>query len=549
MNTYQEKLFLTVNETLVGLRAQRAIRISQENCDEFSVYYAQGARYTSQNKLDKTSSEYDAVHAMNEQTVTCNSQSDSLIVSTNLTDKSIKKSAALAQKSAEDIQLASNTVAHLAADIGSALNIVFAADYGSDIAEMTKNVNHYIREAAYSAENTAQKALEAATAAAEITPGQIKDSTNQTSKSIKALLKETTAQTVLLSTQKEAELIKYSDSINHEKSALGALQNAKSLTSATNLSFALSNREMNLGLDVVPISESAISVNFHKEHAGFSGGDIPKRVAGHYIVLVKAEKRQTFNPDAARTLYESSSDRFTALTSHKTEQVDVNQDADGHHIKPAYRYVAFLFTELTPDYKKYIGDQDDFLSAATDSFVFKNELASPVGNLMVRKADGRAISATLVLDNTLDHDIEARLLCVRTMASDNNKGEGIVLLDAEVHTENNSLTAGRANNDILMTSAIAETVAMSGYQTATKTADKEYQFLLPSDLTDNFSFPIIQGASYRLAIFLTASAGNSPALTGSALYFPDIEVPSEVSTTASQTDAASKSGRSSKNKK
>jgi hypothetical protein len=541
MNTYQEKLFSTVNETLAGLRAQRAIRMSQENCDEFSLYYAQGASCSSQNKLDKTSSEYDAVHAMNEQAVTCNSQSDSLIVSTSLTDKSTKKSALLAQKSAESIQLASNAIAHLAADIGSALNIVFAADYGSDIAEMTKNVNHYIREAAYSAENTAQKALEAATAAAEITPGQIKESTGQTSKSIKALLKETTAQTVLLNAQKEAELLKYSDKINNEKTASGALLNAKSLTSAANLSFGLSNREMNLGLDVTPTSANEISVSFHKEHAGFTGADIPERVAGHYIVLVKSERRQAFNPDAARTLYESSPDRFTTLTSHKKVCVEVSKDADGHHIKPASRYVAFLFTELTSSYKKYLDDQDDLLSAATDSFVFKNELPTPVGNLVVSQSAGRVNSASLTLDHSLARDIEARLLCVRT----NKEGEGIVLLDAE----NSSLAYNKTKIDILMTTAIAETVAMSGYQAATNTSANEYQFLLPSDLTDNFSFPIVQGARYRLAVFLTASAGNSAALTGSALYFPDIEILSEKKPAASQSNTASKSSRSSKNKK
>lgn len=541
MNTYQEKLFTSVNQTLASLRTEQAQRISQQECDQFNLYFAQGASQALQTKLNHTDAEYNTVHAMHEQAVTCNSQSDSLINAANLTDKNTKAAASLAQKSAQDIQLASNSVAHLAADIGSALNIVFASDYGSDIAAMSKEVNHYIREAAYNAENTAQKASEAATAAAEITPGQIKAGTSQTSKAIKTLLKETQSQTVKLNAQKEAELVKFSEKLSHEKLAFGALQNAESLSNAARASFLLNNSEMNQNFQVQVIAQNTLSVVFEQSQAGFSGDDIPIRIEGYYIVLVKAEKRHTFNPNTARALYQASADRFYQVTAGQEQQVELLKDADGDNTKMGIRYVAFLFSELTAAYKQFTDDQNDLLAAPSNSFVLQQSLPSLDGevqaNQLVSDSGIKRINQlTMSLDASLPSDAEVRLLLIRA----GKEEQGTVLIDDQLADRE------QTQRSILMTTAIAESVAMSGYLTASKLADNQYQFSLSQDLTDNFSAPVLAGVSYRLAILVTANAGTASSTVASTLSFADVKLAKASS--ADQSSGASKSSKA-KNKK
>ncbi len=518
MNTYQEKLFETTNSLLKGLKAEQAKRISQENCDSLSLYFAQGALRSAADKLDETVSEFQAVQIMNDQVVACNSQSDCLINTAALTDKSTKKSAVLTQKSAEDIQLASNAISHLSADIGSALNIVFAADYGTDIAEMTKDVNKYVRETAYSAEQTAQLALEAATAVAEVTPGQIKSSTSQTSKVIKSFAKDTLNNIQLLNSQKESETATLAVRLKSEKLAGGTLKSAESFTESAQTSFRACNTEMNQGFTVEPVGSDRISVSFENKDTGFSGGEIPEKVEGHFVVLVKANKRDTFNPVTARVLFESFKERFYPLTTHKGETVTVEVDADGETVKTGARYVAYLYTEYSNGYKKFVDDQNDQLSSSSVSFVLQQPLPDVTNPVIVEKANGRASKVTVDLNNRLPDDAELRLIFVRSNADES----GAVLIDGDQQYANGA--QHQVYDPTVITAAIAETIAMSGYLTADNISGNQFEFLLPEDLTDNFSKPVIAGVEYRLAILLTSSSAENMAEFASAVDFPAVDV-------------------------
>ncbi len=530
MNTYQEKLLSATEITLGTLISEKASRHSEENCAEFNYYFSQGVKLASQAQLEQITDECAIVQAMNEQVVASDSLAKNLLKTVKESEKSTLATVKNTQTAAKNVQVAANAVAKLASDIGSALNIVFAADYGTDIAKMTQSANDLIREAAYKAESASQTAMEASTMTAEITAKQVTDGTILVNKSVQTLLKATQKQLAQLETQKATDSVKYAETLIADKSAKGVLLDCQSQLQAINNSYARSNRELNYNVIVTPRSLNTIALKYTPFSHPFSSNHehentlaVPKADAQHFICLVKASKRGLFNMDAANLNFSQYQDqRFISVKVDEAPLDLANKlDSDGDLIAPGVNYVVFLYVELSLNYKKFTHDYSDLLSAPSELFSLDSALPG-VNQAIQYTTDKGGVSE---IQFTVEGDIPkcAEFRCMFVM--ENNPDKGVILIIDEDDTPSgaNAHSSTNKHSSIHLTTAIAEHVSVANYVVAKSMSANSFKAKVSSDVTDNFGYKIIPGKSYAAAILTTQAAEASPQPYTSTLSKPAME--------------------------
>ncbi len=558
MNTYQESLLSVTEETLADLAAEQAKRNSDENCAEFNFYFSQGVKLAAQSQLDQVTSECLLVQDMNEQGVACESLTINLKNTVKRSEKITLATIKNTQTVAKNVQVAANSVARLAADIGSALNIVFAADYGTDIAKMTQSANLLIREAAYKAELASQTAMEASTMTAEITAKQVTDTSALVNKSMQTLLKATQSQLAQLEGQKSADSLKFSETLVAEKTAQGVLFDRQSHLQAINNSYVRSNRELNYNLKVLPLSLNCISLKYMPFDQPFKAGnatsagtelEVPKADPQHFITLVKASRRSLFNMDAANLNFgQYQEQRFInveAMSDCNSLDLTGKLDADGDPILPSVNYVVFLYVELSLSYKKFTNDYSDLLSAPSEAFVLVSALPKITQPIQYKSKNNAVVELQFKVMNDVPDCVEFR--CIFTM--DNALNKGVVLIDsddeANTPAASNSEHASddqdaqatvrtredaSSNGDLIpakhygihLTTAIAEHVSIANYLVAKPSGANSYKVKVDADITDNYGYKIIPGKSYSIAILTTQIAETLHQPYTSTLSIPPI---------------------------
>ena len=516
MNTYQEKLLSATEITLGTLISEKASRRSEENCAEFNYYFSQGVKLASQAQLEQITEECATVQAMNEQVVANDSLAKNLLKTVKESEKSTQATIKNTQTAAKNVQVAANAVAKLASDIGSALNIVFAADYGTDIAKMTQSANDLVREAAYKAESASQTAMEASTMTAEITAKQVTDGTVLVNKSVQTLLKATQKQLGQLEVQKTADSAKYAETLITDKSAKGVLLDCQSQLQAINNSHARSNRELNYNLMVTPRSLSSIALKFTPFSHPFSSNHdqentlaVPKADAQHFICLVKASKRGLFNMDAANLNFSQYQDqRFISVNENEAQLDLANKlDSDGDAIEPGVNYVVFLYVELSLSYKKFTHDYSDLLSAPSELFSLDASLPGVTKDIQYT-TDKDGVSE---IQFTVEGDIPkcAEFRCMFVMENTPHKGAVLIVDEDGSHSGAQVHPTENKHSGIHLTTAIAEHVSVANYIVAKSIGANTFKAKVSSDVTDNFGYKIIPGRTYSTAILATQPAGVS----------------------------------------
>ncbi|CAM1367371.1 conserved hypothetical protein [Tenacibaculum sediminilitoris] len=398
MNSYNENLHASVLSSLSEQELQLQKTKASLDASMFSLYYAEGARITAAEELQIANSNYAFQQLILEQAVIDSDVSTNMLSSTNLGNKLISTSVKNTSVAAANVQIAANAVLKLASDVGSIFSMVNAADFDTEIYTQSKEAYELMNKTAYLAEKTSQLSMEASAQIAEVPIVSLTDKAQATDTSIKSLLEIVTTDFTTASNNVATDSQALVTANSQEKSAEGTLQNTEAVYLSGISAYELTNKELNLDLEVVlpEISGNATfyTVEFNKYKSPFRYKTITKDdkeeetgypVKDYYIFLVKNKSKEIFSiSDAEGLIMESKKEKkYLKIPSSKERKYsqdvymsDLN-DVDGERMKLGEKYVVFVFAVLENQYKKVINTFDDYLSAPSALFTLTNKLTAP----------------------------------------------------------------------------------------------------------------------------------------------------------------------------
>lgn len=411
MDSYEESLQSTISKGLTAAETEKAKLDAQENAAEQTLFYAQGASITAQEKLDAVTKDYNTALAINNAGV----DNDNLATNLNATTIEANKKTASAvtnmATAANNIEIATKAIVTLASDIGSANTVAQAGRYGSDVAHSVSTAYSAINEVAYSAEDISNDAMMNSTSVAEIISKEVMTESAKTKNDIEELLKVTTAEFDKITATQSADTKVLNSANKKEKAAEGLLRDAEREQRGIDDSVSTTINALNYSLSVTVNTMQSISVGFTK----FINPDPvatpnskstqyltdSKAPINYYIVFVKASKSALFTVSSAEAAFSTKPDAFTRVepgiynsSTNKispmnlinigtTSQItpitvdEANVDSDGDSLKSGNEYVLFLYIELPPKYKRLIATYTDVVSAASESFTLATSIPIP----------------------------------------------------------------------------------------------------------------------------------------------------------------------------
>ena len=545
MNTYNDNLQTTIRGTLDSLYNNGLDLQSAKVCAELNLYFAQGALITAEDRLEEASNDYDSVQRVQVQGVkntngATNVQSTAVLVqgknATTVTN---------AATAANNVQVATNAITKLAADIGAAFNIVSAADFGTDIYRMTKNADGFIKKTAYHAEYTSQISMEASRDVAEITASQLLNDANTTQVGVSNLLDTINAEFAKSSSTVETDTTNMADASNKEKLAEGNLLDAEQQNKGINQAYIRSNYDLNYDLLSVAKSSTSFSVSFNPFQCPFDLSDplnssIPDPSPQYYIVLVEESKKALFKIEQAESSFseykvDSFCDAAPTLQMQPLAPVHANNsfgpgpvipatttiditgkmDSDGNPIVSGTSYVAFLYIELSLDYKKYIANFNDMLSAPSLPFTMTTNLpvidTTTTGVLKPIETDKKITGFSFTIPDNSDLESISEFRFMLLPAKKPQRVESLIAWEEKA--DEPDIVTGKLGFYFNMNIAMQVTSANYMVAEADTDANKQdsnlfhYSVTLADDTTDNFGNLIIPGQEYVPAI-LTVYNGS-----------------------------------------
>ncbi|WP_431167537.1 hypothetical protein [Tenacibaculum halocynthiae] len=399
MNSYNENLHASVLSSLSEQELQLQKTKASLDASMFSLYYAEGARITAAEELQIANSNYVFQQLILEQAVIDSDVSTNVLSSVNLGNEFIATSVKNTSVAAANVQIAANAVLKLASDVGSIFSIVNAADFDTEIYVQSKEAYKLMNKTAYLAEKTSQLSMEASAQIAEVPITSLVEKAQTTDTSIKSLLEIVSADFATASETVATDSQSLVTANSQEKAAEGTLQNTEIVYHSGVSAYELTNKELNLGLEVVLPEKSGnatfYTVDFDKYKSPFSykivtEGDSEEEtgypIKDYYIFLVKNKSKEIFSvADAEGLIMESENEKkyFKIPSSNQRKysqdiyMSDLN-DVDGESMKLGEKYVVFVFAVLENQYKKVINTFDDYLSAPSAFFTLTNKLTAPL---------------------------------------------------------------------------------------------------------------------------------------------------------------------------
>lgn len=411
MNSYNENLHSSI---VTSLNAQElALQKAKSSLDAsmFSLYFAEGARIKAAEKLEVANEAYTKQQQIYNQAIIDSDLSTNVLASADQGKTSVATSTTNTAVAAANVQVAANAIVRLASDVGSIFSIVNAADFDSEIYQQSSTAKELINTTAYLAEVTSQHGMEASTLMAEVSASTLADKAKATDTSVKNIL-----QVITTDFDNASELVT-TDNTNlaaantAEKKAEGTLEDLNVSYYATLKAYQLNNAELNLNLTVtLPTTlgeRNYYTVGFNPYLSPFPEGkasDDQKNptgypVSSYNIMLVKDSRKAIFSiADAEGLVAEGDTKRYieidaAGLPSNKpvTAQIYTSQlvDTDGEPMELGKSYVVFVFAVLDKQYKRTLNTFDDYLSAASASFILTNLLTAPSEEIIkVNAGDG-----------------------------------------------------------------------------------------------------------------------------------------------------------------
>jgi hypothetical protein len=500
MNTYSEILQTTVLDSLQSQYLAQTNLRSQVNAAMFSLYYAQGATITAEEKLDEAKADATFKETVNKQTLTNSHIANNLLASATQGDQYVKQSVSNTAVYAANVQIAATAIIRLASDIGNIWSLINAADYGSELYTQAKKTVDLINDTAYAAENTSQLAMEASMLAAEVSSSTVLDKAKSTNTLINNLLQiSSTNLDTAIQTAVAAKAV-LSQAGTAEKLAEGIFATLNADYQAARAACGFGNKTFNLNL-MVPdahITDSSFVVEFTKPNYPASG---------YYIVMVKDSKKLSFSLTEAENLLQQGNTQIiisvplphlspAAYPTYLSKQVNfldmpgpdkILQDADGDELVWGQRYVIFVLAVLTDTYKKERGSFDNFLSAPCEPFTLTIKLKAVNSSTITVKP--LTNESTLPGDNLqkLEFTMEENTTC--------NPEYRCMFLPAWVPAT-------------FFNVIIAEQVSRGNYSIAQNAQNgNQYEVYIGPTTTDHFGNPLVPGKKY-LPLILTFSSGE-----------------------------------------
>ncbi|VXB08712.1 conserved hypothetical protein [Flavobacterium sp. 9AF] len=395
MSSYNENLNASVVTSLQAQELKLSTTQSELNAGMFTLYYAEDAKITAQEKLQKTENKYKAQEIIKDEAVSNNNLATNVLASANQEKQSNLQSVSNSAVSAANVQIATNAIVNLASDMGSIVSILNAADYGSQIYEQAIAVNQLMNDTAYNAEVTSQWAMEASSLTAEVTASTVADMAASTSTSLTNLLGVLNSQLGATATLEITENTNYSNAATEEKKAEGKLIDAKVEYDAAKATYLSSINELNLNLQVTDTTPNSFTVEFnpylnpfHKLSLNIPNSPYSSNpVENYYIFVVKESNKSTFSLATAEGLMDTSDIAFkikakqlTTATISKKISLGNIKDSNNENLVLGENYVVFVLAQFTIEYKKSLNNFDDYLTAASSKFVLTTPLNSPNAN-------------------------------------------------------------------------------------------------------------------------------------------------------------------------
>jgi hypothetical protein len=427
MSSYNENLNASVVASLQAQELKLNSTQSQLNSAMFTLYYAEDAKITATEKLDKTEETYKDQEEIKEETVDNNNIAVNLLATANQEKSYTQQSVTNTAVAAANVQVATNAIVNLASDMGSILSILNAADYGSQIYQHAKAVTILMNDTAYNAEVTSQWSMESSSLTAEITANTVADMASTTATSINDLL------TVLSSQLDATTALQVSDNTAlvaasvDEKKAEGLLEDTKVDYKATLYAYTLSIQELNLNLLVkdttVKGKDHSFTVQFdaYLNPFHYSSEQSPEMttyaaspVKNYYIIVVKESEKSLFSLGMAEGLI---STKNIALEIDPKGQNNIEKvismkdrlDSNGEVLALGESYVIFVMAQFELEYKKSLNNFEDYLTAPSAPFSITNQLSSPKKeDIKIKGAEKQVLH--FHLEETVSNVVEYRCM-------------------------------------------------------------------------------------------------------------------------------------------
>lgn len=416
MNTYNENLQQTVNNTLAALSAQKIKLESEFTSAQYNLYYAQGAEITARDKWADTKHTVKHCQSVNDQSLINDNQAGNLLATVTAANTCVSTGNTNMATAASNVQIASNAIAMLASDIGAALNIATASLFNTDSYKKIQDANYFINEVANDSKNISMLAMEASGKTSEIIATALLNQTKAVNTKVDTLLAATQAELNKFSELAISENKVVSQTTTAEQLAEGALLDAERQAKAIEGAYTDANGKLNLGLSVSVSSGAQISVAFNALPSPLptfcaqpaSGIAIPAAQPRYYLTLVPADKMTMFSTDQAEQLFASwipgvTTQFYSVMPGVESTPVLLVNDAFNSPIQAGSNYVAFLYIALSMEYKRFIGNFSDLLSAPSQAFIpattlplaekCADKLSSKLSSDVLANQDGSAVGS------------------------------------------------------------------------------------------------------------------------------------------------------------
>ncbi len=510
MNTYNDNQLIAVKSILSTIDNESIKKNSAKTVAQYNLYFSVGAQLLAQDKFEQVNSEFEETLAINDQGVACNNRANNLLTSVQLADQNVATIVTNTATVAQNVQVAVNAVLKLSSNIGSAMNIVSASEYETDIQRMTSDVNDVIKETAYHAELASQYAMESSTQASQIISKEVLQEANTTKNDFDNMLQCTQADLDKLAAVRIADTNKLITANSTQRTNEGIFHEIQEECNALNNAYIVSNHDLNLALAVEVESNEKINVSFDEFKPPFgqaavpSGKDCRFPPPNYFITVIKADSKDMFNYDVAETAFNTNRDSFFSVKPNQQNPINLSKgkDAFGKEITFGTQYTAVLYLELDTLYKKSLNDYDDKISAASNAFVLATKL-----DKFSDEGDNSSCNV-IKFTGTKKDPANAEHRC-------------ILLPTHSLYTTDHPDIPTQNSTDIWFDLSIALQVSADNYTLAKTQNGNTYEVTLDDEATDCFGALLIPTKSYTPAILAivpnTESDANAYAPTLSKL--------------------------------
>jgi len=391
MNSYNENLQNIVLSSLQDQYLDSKNLTAQLNASKFTLYYAEGATITAEEKLAKAEEHLEFKAAINDQAVINTNISNNLTAAADQANQYLGQAVSNIAVCASNVQLANLAITRLAGDVGSIFSIINAADYESDIFKLAQYVRDKMDDTASEAEIASKVAMDASKLTSEVSASTVLDDAKSTGVLMNNLLAITSAGVDATSKNVAADMATVNAASAKEQLALGVFDCINvDCTSAAN-AYNTINSELNMNLTVTDLTAISFHVKFNLIRSPFPL-DVKKEhenkwypVKDYYIMVVKENKKLTFSIADAENLLLYGEDQYVKL-SHEFEKKSIDhkvdfgslklKDSDGVAVTLGVNYVVFVLAVYDDEYKRRINNFDDFLTSPSLPFRLTNVLAA-----------------------------------------------------------------------------------------------------------------------------------------------------------------------------